>query len=551
MTNIHKTKAYLNFSSENHKIPTSENSRSIISPTNNWNDTEKIITIKNSDDYLKISINIDNLYDTLWIRNVRITVKENSNWVSIPIFNQNFEEGLVGWNCRNFLFEAKVNKATCTKNNEIKFFPSTRIPKIGDYFQAKIGNNLIITMPVALYADQNKTWPISDSCHLRRLLNALYSMPSSQLNTTNEVVRISNVVITWNVLQHFYPYFDVVKVDWEKELLIVLNNVYAGKTEIDYYKTLCKMIASLTDGHGRVFSLNIKRRYLPINIESIENKVVISKSYSPYFLKGDIIYEIDGKNCEAEIMEQENLISGSPQYKHVLALKYFGSDFSQNNAHVILLRAGKKIELEIQRTFYESSFDFISTNFADLGNGNFYIGSNNLSEDEIESLSTAKSIIVGEVYNKWILLPHIISKSVISPRFCIPLTTLPDRADLYFDENSRWIIEPRQPTIKAKLAFIVHSYDVSSNETFLAIIDHYKLGKLVGETSGGTDGNVNAIPLMGGYKIMWTGMKVLKHDGTQLHLKGFQPDGHVQKTIKAFLEYRDEYIEKAKETLME
>lgn len=46
---------------------------------------------------------------------------------------------------------------------------------------------------------------------------------------------------------------------------------------------------------------------------------------------------------------------------------------------------------------------------------------------------------------------------------------------------------------------------------------------------------------------MWTGMKVLKHDGSQLYLKGFEPDYPVNKTIRAIKEGRDEYLEKALE----
>jgi len=42
-------------------------------------------------------------------------------------------------------------------------------------------------------------------------------------------------------------------------------------------------------------------------------------------------------------------------------------------------------------------------------------------------------------------------------------------------------------------------------------------------------------------------MKVLKHDGSQLYLKGFEPDYPVKKTIKAIREERDVYLEKALE----
>ncbi len=42
----------------------------------------------------------------------------------------------------------------------------------------------------------------------------------------------------------------------------------------------------------------------------------------------------------------------------------------------------------------------------------------------------------------------------------------------------------------------------------------------------------NYISLLGGFEIMWTGMKVLKHDGSQHHLIGVQPTYPVKRTIK-------------------
>ena len=42
-------------------------------------------------------------------------------------------------------------------------------------------------------------------------------------------------------------------------------------------------------------------------------------------------------------------------------------------------------------------------------------------------------------------------------------------------------------------------------------------------------------------------MKVLKHNGNQLYLKGYEPDYPVNKTIQAIKEGKDEYLEKALE----
>jgi hypothetical protein len=61
------------------------------------------------------------------------------------------------------------------------------------------------------------------------------------------------------------------------------------------------------------------------------------------------------------------------------------------------------------------------------------------------------------------------------------------------------------------VAFLTDGRRISYGETFLAIIEHYKLAALVGSPTAGTNGNINPFTLPGGYRVVWTGMKVLKH----------------------------------------
>jgi hypothetical protein len=49
---------------------------------------------------------------------------------------------------------------------------------------------------------------------------------------------------------------------------------------------------------------------------------------------------------------------------------------------------------------------------------------------------------------------------------------------------------------------------------------------------------------------MWTGMKVLKHDESQHHLFGFNPDYPVEKTMQGIKDGKDEVLEKALEIAM-
>lgn len=58
----------------------------------------------------------------------------------------------------------------------------------------------------------------------------------------------------------------------------------------------------------------------------------------------------------------------------------------------------------------------------------------------------------------------------------------------------------------------------------LGIIKAYGIGTIIGTKSAGCNGNKNSFMLSGGYRISFTGMKVLNHDKSQLHTLGIKPD---------------------------
>ena len=68
----------------------------------------------------------------------------------------------------------------------------------------------------------------------------------------------------------------------------------------------------------------------------------------------------------------------------------------------------------------------------------------------------------------------------------------------------------------------------------MGIVEAYRLGEIVGETTAGTNGDVNPFTLPGGYTIYWTGMKVLKHDGSRHHGVGVRPTVPVPPTPATF-----------------
>jgi hypothetical protein len=68
----------------------------------------------------------------------------------------------------------------------------------------------------------------------------------------------------------------------------------------------------------------------------------------------------------------------------------------------------------------------------------------------------------------------------------------------------------------------------------MGIVEYFKLAAIVGEPTAGTNGNVNPFRLPGGYTVSWTGMKVLKHDGSQHHGIGILPPSPPRAAGKAW-----------------
>ena len=103
--------------------------------------------------------------------------------------------------------------------------------------------------------------------------------------------------------------------------------------------------------------------------------------------------------------------------------------------------------------------------------------------------------------------------------------------------------------LDGKVVFITDGRAISYAESFMGFIEYYRLAEIVGQPTAGTNGNVNFFNLPGGFRVTWTGMKVVKHDGSQHHLIGIQPTVPVHRTIRGVQEERDEFLEKAIEII--
>jgi hypothetical protein len=183
--------------------------------------------------------------------------------------------------------------------------------------------------------------------------------------------------------------------------------------------------------------------------------------------------------------------------------------------------------------------------------GIYYLDVARVSEQEFESalprLEKARGIIFdfrGYPSLRPAFLTHLSDQKLLSPQWHIPVVLWPDRQNMEFGDAA-WHLEPAKPLLTAKKAFITDSRAISYSESCMGIIEYYKLGAIVGAPTAGTNGNVNPFTLPGGYSITWTGMKVLKQDGSQHHGVGIIPTIPVSRTRAGVASGHDEFLERA------
>lgn len=100
----------------------------------------------------------------------------------------------------------------------------------------------------------------------------------------------------------------------------------------------------------------------------------------------------------------------------------------------------------------------------------------------------------------------------------IPQFVYPDRQPPVGYELVGWGLQPLQPHIGGRVAFLTDARAISYAESVMGLVEHYRLGEIVGQPTAGANGNVNPLMLPGGFEARFTGMRVVRHDGSQHHL---------------------------------
>jgi C-terminal processing protease CtpA/Prc len=187
---------------------------------------------------------------------------------------------------------------------------------------------------------------------------------------------------------------------------------------------------------------------------------------------------------------------------------------------------------------------------SEVAPGVFYVDSATLTKEAWEALLPKLASALGLVCDlrgatapdAFQVLAHFVDHEIRSPHFNIPII---DPVEQSRYEHVQLSLFPVPPKLPIKLVFAVDGRTLSASETMLQYARPAHIGELVGEPTGGTNGNIAIFDTTNGLRVRFTGMQVLNVDRGRFHGKGFAPDVTVHPTADGIRAGKDEILEAA------
>jgi len=177
-------------------------------------------------------------------------------------------------------------------------------PQAGDLVQpiyADLAGGVSCVVPIALYRESPNPAPEPPIA------------PAPGGTPNDRATRLAAVMIAWNVFEHFYPYFDMVRTDWKEALGPFLSEAAEDKDAHAFRSTLQKLTVLLQDGHGYLAGPGGSPRFVPPVIWTwADGQIVARAVFGGVDIRpGDALLSIDGRPATDVLREKETLTPGS------------------------------------------------------------------------------------------------------------------------------------------------------------------------------------------------------------------------------------------------
>lgn len=365
-------------------------------------------------------------------------------------------------------------------------------------------------------------------------------------------VRQAAVIEVWNVLRHFYPYQQDLALDWDAMLVSALRDTEDDASIDDVVDTLRGLLEPLHDGHGHVgHEGQGSPATLPVRLELVEDRVVVTGTRDPErFAIGDVIERIGGEPARSKIDAIAERLSGTPQWRWFQAAAWEAPRAPLGEVvELELERQGRthRVAAEAERAPVPATPRPPAIHAFD--DGIRYVDLTRASwtdlQAELPALATAPGVVFdmrGYPTENDPILDHLLDEPEDALWMHVPRFVEPHGTPVGWHDIG-WHRSPREPHIEAPVAFLISAEAISYAESMLSYVEAHELGTLVGTTTAGANGDIVRFDTLAGLFVIYSGMRVTRHDGSPFHQGGVRPQLEVHRTIAGLRAGRDEVLE--------
>ena len=453
---------------------------------------------------------------------------------------------------RQYLLMSPMSSSASAAASANELFDSP--PRSGAHVDIDLGGGLKARVPTAL-SEADAVENVTRSSQLAALRAALaavvYPTDSPDVDT-----RLADVAVAWNVFRHFYPYWSESGVDWDARLRPQLALAYEAATRTAHREVLRLLVADARDGHGSVFDTRSTegRAMLPVRLGVIEGQVVVTATSAPAEVPvGAVVSSVDGVPAERRLADAMRLASGTTQWKQTRALQEIAT-CPPGAAVKLTIDTGtgsqaRSLTCEAKQQPAETRPEVVT----ELAPGIWYVDVTRVRMIQfaavIDKLAVAKGVVFdlrGYPTDAGAqILPFLLSAPEADRWMHVNRIIGPFGESAGW-ESFGWNLKPQSPRVGGKIVFLTDGRAISYAESVMGYVADRKLATIVGEATAGANGNVVGFVVPGGFRILFTGMRVTGHDGkTPHHLAGVKPDVSMTPTVAGLRAGRDEVLDRA------
>lgn len=365
---------------------------------------------------------------------------------------------------------------------------------------------------------------------------------------SDKAVRVADVTVRWNIVRHFYPYYEEDSLDWDNRLerymqkAVQMAGVNTFESLVEWYDTLCRFMNPVKDGHMFVRrDMNVSgimSTYLPEFYAEAETKVVndtlLVRMGTDDRQPWRILNAVNGQQASERLQYCRQITNAATEvHRDKMAAEKMLSSAEYSTPFVIQTvdASGQTHE----DTLYAQSQNIKNAEnkrqpVRKLENGILYVDATSRELNENLFLSALTPDVRGlcfdlrglPTYQFEDILAHLIAADAKAPATEVAINNFPYQQNVTWRVDSE-TLKTRQPHIALPAIFLCDGATVSWGETILMMVRHYKLGKIAGQTTAGTTGDMTQflLPL---FPFSMTGMLMRCMDGEPHHARGIKPD---------------------------